>query len=79
VLKLIAANPDAVFIAATGGSAVLPQATLVDKGYKGRIYQTHGAARRNSSAWAASKWKAPYCGGTAAGRRRDASGNPSNA
>jgi branched-chain amino acid transport system substrate-binding protein len=44
VLKLLVANPDAVFIAATGGPAVLPEATLVDKGYKGHIYQTHGAA-----------------------------------
>jgi branched-chain amino acid transport system substrate-binding protein len=44
VLKLLAARPDAVFIAATGGPAVLPQAGLQDKGYKGRIYQTHGVA-----------------------------------
>jgi branched-chain amino acid transport system substrate-binding protein len=44
VLKLIAAKPDAVFIAATGGPAVLPQAGLQEKGYKGRIYQTHGVA-----------------------------------
>ncbi len=43
-LKLLAAKPDAVFIAATGGPAVLPQATLLEKGYKGRIYQTHGVA-----------------------------------
>lgn len=44
VLKVIAARPDAVFIAATGGPAVLPQAGLLDKGYKGKIYQTHGVA-----------------------------------
>lgn len=44
VLKIIAARPDAVFIAATGGPAVLPQAGLLDKGYKGKIYQTHGVA-----------------------------------
>ena len=44
VLKLIAAKPDAVFIAATGGPAVLPQSGLQEKGYKGRIYQTHGVA-----------------------------------
>ncbi len=43
-LKIIAAKPDAVFIAATGGPAVLPQATLLEKGYKGKIYQTHGVA-----------------------------------
>lgn len=44
VLKLIAARPDAVFVAATGGPAVLPQAGLQEKGYKGRVYQTHGVA-----------------------------------
>jgi branched-chain amino acid transport system substrate-binding protein len=43
-LKLIAANPDAMLIAAVGGPAVLPQATLYDQGYKGRIYQTHAVA-----------------------------------
>lgn len=44
VLKLLAARPDAVFIAATGGPAVLPQVGLQEKGYRGRIYQTHGVA-----------------------------------
>jgi branched-chain amino acid transport system substrate-binding protein len=44
VLKLIAAKPDAVLIAAVGGPAVLPQATLYDQGYKGRVYQTHAVA-----------------------------------
>src|SRR5437870_9937805 len=44
VLKLIAARPDAVLIAAVGGPAVLPQATLFDQGYKGRLYQTHAVA-----------------------------------
>ena len=44
VAKLIAAKPDAVLVAAAGGPTVLPHTTLVDTGYKGRIYQTHGAA-----------------------------------
>jgi len=44
VAKLIAAKPDAVLVAAAGGPTVLPHVTLVDAGYKGRIYQTHGAA-----------------------------------
>ena len=44
VLKLIAARPDAVLIAATGSPAVMPQAGLQEKGYKGRVYQTHGVA-----------------------------------
>jgi len=43
-LKLMAAKPDAVLIAAVGGPAVLPQATLYDQGYKGRVYQTHAVA-----------------------------------
>lgn len=43
-LKLLSANPDAVLVAAAGGPTVLPQATLVDQGYKGQVYQTHGAA-----------------------------------
>jgi branched-chain amino acid transport system substrate-binding protein len=43
-LKLMSAKPDAVLIAAVGGPAVLPQATLFDQGYKGRIYQTHAVA-----------------------------------
>ena len=33
-----------MLIAAVGGPAVLPQATLYDQGYKGRIYQTHAVA-----------------------------------
>jgi branched-chain amino acid transport system substrate-binding protein len=44
VLKLLAGHPDAILVAAVGGPAVLPQATLFDRGYKGRIYQTHAVA-----------------------------------
>ena len=43
-LKLLAAKPDAMLIAAVGGPAVLPQATLRDQGYTGPIYQTHAVA-----------------------------------
>lgn len=43
-LKIFAAKPDAVLVAAPGGPAVLPQAALHDLKYKGTIYQTHGAA-----------------------------------
>ena len=43
-LKLVAANPDAILIGASGTAAALPQTTLRDRGYKGLIYQTHGAA-----------------------------------
>ncbi|HMM55830.1 MAG TPA: ABC transporter substrate-binding protein [Candidatus Desulfobacillus sp.] len=47
VLKLMAANPDAVLIAGSGTPAVLPQATLKERGYKGICYQTHGIANRD--------------------------------
>jgi branched-chain amino acid transport system substrate-binding protein len=43
-LKVLSAAPDAVLIAAPGSSSVLPQTTLVDQGYRGKVYQTHGAA-----------------------------------
>jgi len=44
VLKLVAANPDAILIGASGTAAALPQTELRNRGYKGLIYQTHGAA-----------------------------------
>ncbi|MCB1899764.1 ABC transporter substrate-binding protein [Cognatazoarcus halotolerans] len=43
-LKIIAAKPDAVLVTAPGGPSVLPETTLYDLGYKGHMYQTHGAA-----------------------------------
>jgi branched-chain amino acid transport system substrate-binding protein len=42
ILKIIASKPDAVFIAAAGTPAVLPQKALRERGYAGPIYQTHG-------------------------------------
>ncbi len=47
VLKLIAANPDAVLVAGSGTPAALPMRTLSQRGYKKRIYQTHGAANND--------------------------------
>ena len=44
VLKLVAANPDAILIGASGTPAATPQKELVARGYKGKIYQTHGVA-----------------------------------
>src|SRR2546422_2832837 len=44
VLKLLAANPDAILVGASGTAAALPQTALRERGYKGLIYQTHGAA-----------------------------------
>lgn len=46
VLKLTMARPDAVLIAGSGSPAALPQNTLVERGYKGQTYQTHGAANQ---------------------------------
>jgi branched-chain amino acid transport system substrate-binding protein len=47
VLKTIAANPDAVLIAGSGTPAALPAKTLKERGYKGKIYQTHGVANND--------------------------------
>lgn len=44
VLKLISANPDAILIGAAGTPGATPQKELVARGYKGKIYQTHGVA-----------------------------------
>ena len=44
VLKLVSANPDAVLIGASGTPGATPQKELVSRGYKGKIYQTHGVA-----------------------------------
>ena len=44
-LKLVAANPDAILVAASGSGAAMPHKGLVERGYpKAKIYQTHGAA-----------------------------------
>jgi branched-chain amino acid transport system substrate-binding protein len=43
-LKLTAANPDAMLVVASGSGAAMPQMGLVDRGYKGKVYQTHAAA-----------------------------------
>jgi len=47
ILRIVATNPDAVFIAASGTPAVLPQSTLFDRGFKGKVYQTHGVANND--------------------------------
>jgi len=43
-LKLIEAHPDAILIAGAGTPAVLPERALIERGYRGAIYQTHGIA-----------------------------------
>lgn len=42
VLRVIAANPDAVYIGAALSPAALPNITLTDNGYKGKVYHTDG-------------------------------------
>jgi branched-chain amino acid transport system substrate-binding protein len=47
-LKLVAANPDAILVVASGSGAAMPHKGLVERGYpKSKIYQTHGAATRD--------------------------------
>lgn len=47
VLKLLTGNPDAILIAGSGTPVALPQGELINRGYKGLIYQTHGAANND--------------------------------
>jgi branched-chain amino acid transport system substrate-binding protein len=44
VLKLTSGNPDAMLIVASGSGAAMPEKAVVERGYKGKIYQTHAAA-----------------------------------
>lgn len=43
-LKIMSAKPDAVLVAGSGTPAALPQKTLKERGYAGKMYQTHGVA-----------------------------------
>lgn len=43
-LKMISAKPDAVLIAGSGTPAALPQKALKERGFAGKVYQTHGVA-----------------------------------
>ena len=46
-LKLVMAKPDAILVVASGSGAAMPHKALVERGYKGKIYQTHSAASRD--------------------------------
>ena len=46
-LKLVAANPDAILIVASGSGAAMPHMAVVERDFKGKIYQTHAAASRD--------------------------------
>jgi branched-chain amino acid transport system substrate-binding protein len=43
-LKIMSSKPDAVLVAGSGTPAALPQKTLKERGYNGKMYQTHGVA-----------------------------------
>ncbi|WP_348755978.1 ABC transporter substrate-binding protein [uncultured Aquincola sp.] len=47
VLKLVSARPDAILIAGSGTPAALPQKALKERGFAGKIYQTHGVANND--------------------------------
>lgn len=42
-LKIVSANPEAVVVVGSGTPAALPQTTLIERGYRGLFYQSHGA------------------------------------
>jgi len=46
-LKLVSANPDAMLIVASGSGAAMPEKAIVERNFKGKIYQTHAAATRD--------------------------------
>jgi branched-chain amino acid transport system substrate-binding protein len=46
-LKLNLANPDAILVVASGSGAAMPELALLERGYKGKIYQTHAAATQD--------------------------------
>jgi branched-chain amino acid transport system substrate-binding protein len=43
-LKLVSANPDAMLVVASGSGAAMPHKTVIERGFKGKVYQTHAAA-----------------------------------
>jgi branched-chain amino acid transport system substrate-binding protein len=47
ILKIVSANPDAVYILASGTPGALPQIELARRGYKGLVYQTQGVANND--------------------------------
>jgi len=43
-LKLVSANPDAMLVVASGSGAAMPHKAVIERGFKGKVYQTHAAA-----------------------------------
>jgi len=46
ILKVMSAKPDVVFVGASGTPAAMPQITLRERGFKGKIYQSHGVTSK---------------------------------
>lgn len=46
VIKILAANPDAVVVGGSGTGGALPHLGLVERGYKKQIYHNHGTVNR---------------------------------
>jgi len=44
VLKVISSKPDAIYVIAAGTPSAMPHTALIERGYKGKVYQSHGAA-----------------------------------
>ena len=44
VMKLIGAKPDAIVVGTAGTPGALPQRELIQRGFKGQVYHTHGSA-----------------------------------
>ena len=46
VIKVLAANPDAVVVGGSGTGGALPHIGLIERGYKKQIYHNHGTVNR---------------------------------
>lgn len=46
-LKLVSTHPDAILVVASGSGAAMPEMALRERGFKGKVYQTHAAATRD--------------------------------
>lgn len=46
-LKLVAARPDAILVGGSGTGAALPQIAVRERGFRGIVYQTHGAVTKD--------------------------------
>ena len=43
-IKAVASNPDGILLVASGSGAATPHLAVIERGYKGKIFQTHSAA-----------------------------------